>query len=210
MYKTPPQNKSAASTEDFNKRTEKPVPTGGKDKGSTSSVRKSIGELESRLGAAPKNTIATLPTKQNTKTPTANGGDDNQVDRETTQYSNRAQEAKAHLVRIKLLLNSSRNLKNEIKDGIIEAADKLYGMTKNMEQGKGQSIEKEKSGIGKCHELEHELIRKLEQHTEFLTECRTETQRLSEEGKNCKCKIATRDFLENIERIFREKEPLLM
>ncbi|CAG4934308.1 unnamed protein product [Parnassius apollo] len=55
MYKTPPQNKSAASTEDFNKRTEKPVPTGGKDKGSTSSVRKSIGELESRLGAAPKN-----------------------------------------------------------------------------------------------------------------------------------------------------------
>ncbi|CAG4958875.1 unnamed protein product [Parnassius apollo] len=99
MYKTPPQNKSAASTEDFNKRTEKPVPTGGKDKGSTSSVRKSIGELESRLGAAPKNIIATLPTKQNTKTPTANGGDDNQVDRETTQYSNRAQEAKAHLVK---------------------------------------------------------------------------------------------------------------
>ncbi|CAG5030487.1 unnamed protein product [Parnassius apollo] len=183
MYKTPPQNKSAASTEDFNKGTEKPVPTGGKDKGSTSSVRKSIGELESRLGAAPKNIIATLPMKQNTKIPTANEGDDNQLDRETTQYSNRAQEAKAHLVRIKLLLNSSRNLKNEIKDGIIEAADKLYGMTKNMEQGKGQSIEKEKSGIGNCHELFHELIRKLEQHSEFLTECRTETQRLSEEVK---------------------------
>ncbi|CAK1582140.1 unnamed protein product [Parnassius mnemosyne] len=114
----------------------------GKDKGSTSLVRKSASELESRLVATPKNIIAALPTKHITKIAPANVGDDNQVDKETTKYSNRAQEAKAHLVRI-----CSRNLKTEIKDGIIEAADKLYDMTKNVEQGKGYIIETEKSEV---------------------------------------------------------------
>ncbi|CAK1602629.1 unnamed protein product [Parnassius mnemosyne] len=85
MFKTPPQNKSAASTEDSNKRTEKPAPMTGKDKGSTSSVRKSVGELESRLGATPKNIIVALPTKQTAKLPPANVGDDNQVDKEMTK-----------------------------------------------------------------------------------------------------------------------------
>ncbi|CAK1595525.1 unnamed protein product [Parnassius mnemosyne] len=128
MFKTPPQNKTTEILENSIKTTQETESSAGRAKEGTSQVRKSVGELESRLSAAPKTKINTQPTKhksQNKPSP-ASGSKENQVDPETTTYQNKAQEAKAYLVKIKLLLNSSRNLKTELKDKIIEALDKLY------------------------------------------------------------------------------------
>ncbi|CAG4961826.1 unnamed protein product [Parnassius apollo] len=191
MFKTPPQNNSVASKLDPNTDTKKSETSAGKDKGTTSHVRKSVGELESRLGAAPKTKTADLPTKHKSKISPAVECDVNQEEIETTKYLNKAQEAKAHVVKIKLLLNSSRNLKTEIKDKIAEAAEKLYRLTKGAEEVKENTIENDTTKLVRKQDIEFELLKKMEEHSKLLTECRIETQRISEEVKSHRDELIT-------------------
>ncbi|CAG4930255.1 unnamed protein product [Parnassius apollo] len=147
MFKTPPLNKTTVLTDNSVKQTEEIEPSAGRAQEGISQVRKSVGELESRLSAAPKTRTNTQPAKQKSqnKLSPAACSVENQADPETTTYANRAQEAKAYLVKIKLLLNSSRNLKTELKDKIIEAVDKLYRLAKEVGEGKEITLVKESS-----------------------------------------------------------------
>ncbi|CAG5036680.1 unnamed protein product [Parnassius apollo] len=147
MFKTPPLNKTTVLTDNSVKHTEEIESSAGRAQEGISQVRKSVGELESRLSAAPKTRTNTQPTKQKSqnKLSPAACSVENQADPEMTTYANRAQEAKAYLVKIKLLLNSSRNLKTELKDKIIEAVDKLYRLAKEEEEEKEITLVKESS-----------------------------------------------------------------
>ncbi|CAG5008616.1 unnamed protein product [Parnassius apollo] len=183
MFKTPPLNKTTVLTDNSVKHTEEIESSAGRAQEGISQVRKSVGELESRLSAAPKTRTNTQPTKQKSqnKLSPAACSVENQADPEMTTYANRAQEAKAYLVKIKLLLNSSRNLKTELKDKIIEAVDKLYRLAKEEGEEKEITLVKESSIAEKKTEVEHKLIKKLEEHSKLLTEYKIETQRFSEE-----------------------------
>ncbi|CAG5032505.1 unnamed protein product [Parnassius apollo] len=86
---------------------------------------------------------------------------------------------------------SSRNLKTEIKDKIAEAAEKLYRLTKGAEEVKENTIENDTANLVRKQDIELELLQKMEEHSKLLTECRIETQRISEEVKSHRDELIT-------------------
>lgn len=100
---------------------------------SVTNVRKSVGEWESgksdRQSVTPPNkTFTVVPQKPKPK-PTASRRLSVEASGSPPKQpakSDRVAEARACLVRLKVNLSNSRNIKTEIKNAILEAADRLF------------------------------------------------------------------------------------
>lgn len=111
----------------------------GKPKTPTPRVRKSIGEWESgKIEASTRSPTKTLseagPSKpkqlsQDAQKHTLEG----QNPPMQRNYADRTAEARACLSKAKLHLNNSRNLKTDIKTGVVQAIDRLYQLVKEAE-----------------------------------------------------------------------------
>lgn len=105
------------------------------------------------------------------------------------RYANRTTEARACLSRAKNLLNASRNLKKEIKEGMISAVERLFQLVKESESGKvrssGETIEPGKASKDLTPtsdaptELMKQLMEDLRSHNKALEECQQHTRALS-------------------------------
>lgn len=187
-------------------------------------VRRSIGEYEARANVqiSPKRTAGLVKPKTNatsTTTETKPGGNASGLSllfnkskvtgeevaerslRQDTAYDSRTSEARACVMKAKLQMRNSKNLKTEIKNDVIESVDRLYRLVKEAEEGKpyrGKAKEKEgkeekeqenknknqKCGSpdknGKIHSEEKELIKKMEEHAKLLRENKEDMEKLKE------------------------------
>lgn len=180
----------------------------------TSNVRRSIGEWEA--AGSDKSTVSPLttrttqagPAKEKQRRPTSQDTLDTRQSSASprttpkTVYPTRTAEAKYCLITAKQHLTNSRNLKTEIKSGVVTAINRLYALVKELETDlKGKDVEKGDGAKGKqsgkvgddagleqhqkalqAHMTEH--IKKLEENSrkmEVLTEA-LESQRKSMES----------------------------
>lgn len=99
-------------------------------------VRRSIGEIEARTNTArPK---VKSPPKQQlpAKTKPVNIEAEGSPTCKTTKYKSRTTEAKAYLLKAKLQIDKSRNLKSDIKADVLEAVERLYKLVKEAEEAR--------------------------------------------------------------------------
>lgn len=173
------------------------------DRPSTSKVRRSVGEIEARR-VSPKTKKTEQPQEEKPKQkPT--GGTKLVFSQKTTaevksgplkskpsgtdiekspspktptdKYKSRTTEAKACLLRAKLQIDRSRNLKAEIKAEVIEAVERLYALVKEAEVAKPQNAVTHPEP--NCPS-DHSILAKIEQHSKHLNE----NTRMIEELKN--------------------------
>lgn len=88
------------------------------------------------------------------------------------KYKSRTAEAKACLLKAKMYIEKSRNLKTDLKEGVLEAVDRLYKLVKEAEEAR-------ETGIQTTHPItettaqpsdQNGLAAKLEEHARMLTE----------------------------------------
>lgn len=122
-----------------------------------------------------------------------------------SKYANRETEAKAYLQKAKGLLNESRNLRGDIKTGLVQAVDRLYQLVKEAETQIKRHQKSEHEGIGKPEERERKnnkdidsttpqdvsqiammetLMKSLREHSHLVTECKTHTLALTDQIKS--------------------------
>lgn len=182
-------------------------------------VRRSIGEFEARakvqtplMGTSdqPKPAEKTKPRLSPTTTEPKTGASKGKVMgdgsaektlKQGTKYDSRTLEAKACLMKAKLQMKNSRNLKTEIKTDVIEAVDRLFKLVKDAEEGKPYNGKiKEKEGTQERERVrgnetdkdgtpnkdrknevdEKELMKKMEEHGKLLRENKEEMDKLKE------------------------------
>ncbi|XP_072948739.1 uncharacterized protein [Epargyreus clarus] len=157
------------------------------------SSRSSFGEFGARSSMsppAPRGTSSQPVGQSKTKVqPTqvprgaAAGASPTDTPKSPKKYINRMTEAKACLMKAKLHLGNSRNLKTEIKTGVTEAVDRLYALVKEAEEDRaGKSINNEKEVEVMTHPSE--VIQKLEEHAKLLQRNSLDIERLTTALKN--------------------------
>lgn len=124
----------------------------------TSKVRRSIGEWEAvgseKPTTPPSTTRTTLagPAKEKPRQVQSQDGVGMGLSPVSprnppkTTYPNRTAEAKSCLIKAKQHLTNSRNLKTDIKNGVVEAINRLYALVKELE------AEQKVKGVGKAEE----------------------------------------------------------
>lgn len=193
-YRTPPgAGHSKTSTSPKEERSN--LLTGGAgppactDSQTTSNVRRSIGEIEARRSSPrPKKpdqnlkqeekpkvklTAAKLTSSQKVR---ATNLDIETSPKPRTQYKSRTAEAKACLLKAKLQIDKSRNLKTDIKAEVIEAVERLYALVKEAEEAKtpGQSATTDQTDRS-------DLANQLKEHAGLLRESNKKMEELREE-----------------------------
>ncbi|CAK1602602.1 unnamed protein product [Parnassius mnemosyne] len=135
----------------------KPTQSPSKTGSEISKVRRSIDDWESNIDSTPSMTTTTMQAGTAKTKPTVSVLQNSKTTQKVSveihtppkqQYENRTMEAKACLTKGKLHLNASRNTKTEIKNGVVEALDRLYQLVKEAEmelKAKKAKGEKEKS-----------------------------------------------------------------
>lgn len=179
-------------------------------------VRRSIGEWEAgkadsrvKSKTPPTKTIspATAGPKQN-DIPTQGGKPvvrrpsvgDMGVSPPKTKYVSRVSEAKAMLTKAKLHLGNSRNLKSDIKTGVIQALDRLYQLVLEAEKGTArkprvqmrdceqQTGDDLQPNITSQNTLEAaqmgDLIAGMREQNQLIAECKQQTQALADQIKS--------------------------
>lgn len=164
----------------------------------TSGVRRSIGEWEAgkpenrKSLTPPKSAVATGSSKAKPSTlrrlsTEATGSPPGQVD---TKYADRVSEAKACVLKAKLNLGRSGNLKREIKTEVHLAIDRLYQLVKEAEsaktQGKNATEGRENVKEQRTKKEEEnkdnaqELARTMEEHMKLLRESNGKMEELKQ------------------------------
>lgn len=105
-----------------------------------------------------------------------------------SKYKSKTAEAKACLLKVKLQIEKSRNLKTEIKEEILEAVERMYNIVKEAEQGKQVTPETAKTGD------QGELATRLEEHSKLLIENSRKMELLQNELENQKEQMATATY----------------
>lgn len=178
------------------------------EKAGPSVVRRSVGEIEARM---------TTPTNSLTKTPNSAEKQTSKLSHNITEskvgskakastevttmspkqqptYKNRTAEAKACLVKAKLQLANSRNLKTDIKADVLGAIERLYALVKEAEGERVKALDRMKgTGEGRGKEdlqtstppqtqedtrSRANFANKLEEHSRLLQEHREEMAQL--------------------------------
>lgn len=109
------------------------------EKAEPSTVRRSVGEFEARSKTPPKS--QPIPTTSQRLVFEIKGGSKIKATTEAsavspkqpTSYKSKTAEAKSCLLRAKLQLNNSRNLKSDIKADVLNAIERLYALVKEAE-----------------------------------------------------------------------------
>lgn len=152
----------------------------GKSKESTNSVRKSIGEWEAGKPEL-HSKIMTYQAKKSLNSTFTQQITDNKTKSEelTKSYLDRKTIAKQCLIKAKLQLNNSRNIKTEIKEEVIAQLDKLYRLVVEAEtqkvKGKRQENKDQREETIEVIDKEmtmdaRELAKAIHQHTELIRE----------------------------------------
>lgn len=154
---------------------EKPGPSTNK----TTQARRSLGETESKT--RPSNSpqaVVKLPPKVGERKALP-------VKANESVCVNRVAEAKACVVKAKLAINNSRNLKTDIKNDVLEAIDRLFSLVKESEandpKSKGtKAVELREQGVAKmgCERLDRQLLEKIEEQNRLLQENKDEIARI--------------------------------
>lgn len=166
----------------------------------TSNVRRSIGEWEaagSDRPACPPLTIRTTqagPVKE-TQTTTRSKDSDNMGQSPSglrnpsrTSYPSRTAEAKSCLIRAKQYLSNSRNLKTDIKSGVVDAINRLYALVKDSEGELKKGTQKAEEETPRREETAQEGSRRhqetlqaqIDEHTKKLEESSRKMTELTE------------------------------
>lgn len=182
-----------------------------------SNVRKSVGEWESGriddstrsptmmvntapAGPSMPKRVPVLP--QDSKAAARRIPVEGQSSPKQCNYADRTAEARACLNKAKLHLNNSRNLKTDIKAGVVQAIDRLYQLVKEAEagskqRGKEPREEREKVDSSRPEEkvptkdAQNNFLTRLEEHSKLLLES---NQRMDE------LKTAMGKQFDNLER----------
>lgn len=123
------------------------------DKPTTSKVRRSVGEIESRQtspqirkpeqtlqqGEKPKEKQTAVGTKL-THSQKAKATNITFEKSPKPQYKSRTSETKACLLKAKIKIDQSRNLKTDIKTDVLEAVDRLYALVKEAEEARQTGV----------------------------------------------------------------------
>lgn len=132
--------------------------------------------------------------------------------KEKVTFNSRLAEAKSQLMKAKLQIKNSRNLKTEIKNEVISAVERLYQLVKEAEEEKqrghaGKLKEQEKEQTEETEQKGNEksesskLLLKIEEHSQLLKEYKDHTKELNEtikrhqelfEGKATYANVAAR------------------
>lgn len=178
MGRTPPQNASVRTrerTSPIGDRTEGAGPPAVSSRQDTQ-VRRSIGEIEARssLPGISKPTGLQLQTskKQDAVMKPAALLDHKKSPKIPAKYKNKTLEAKACLMKVKMQIEKSRNLKTEIKEEVLEAVDRLYILVKEAELTKQEVTPKTVPPLDQSA-----LANRLEEHSRQLVE---NTRRMEE------------------------------
>ena len=228
--KTGPTQASHANVETTDDNYDPQIPLGQTEKAGpsrlnktfTPNVRRSIDKWE----ASKTETKPRSPTKLKDSSPTAKSSDKiklSQQKREKgnsyniddapgtspkTKYVDRMAEAKACLMSAKLHLGNSRNLKTDIKTGVLKAVERLYELCKEAEKANGRGSktgkqqdkgangggdaggEKEKEVVEAATPntepqtaMMERLIESLREHERLVTECKRHTLALTDQIK---------------------------
>lgn len=183
LFNTPPKSATNTSRDHLVPPNEETKAVAG-----PSGVRKSIGEWEDQSKVKPKPSNkaavvdATKPKQAAVARRQSTGATGSPPP--TTSYPNRAAEAKACLQKAKFLINSSRNLKTDIKDGTISSVDRLYQLFKEAEtmrnassQPKPQQMETGKPELIKEDGI---LLRKIEESNSLIKENKEKLEKITE------------------------------
>lgn len=147
-------------------------------------VRRSIGEIEARIKTPPSLQSINFNSKNGSK----NINFTNTTDREKSpqHFKNKIAEARGCLIKVKTHINNSRNLRTDLKNGILEAVDRLYALVKETEEiGKeGRKLKNNDTSILN-DKVENKILSKLEEHSRVLKQNREEIEKLNETIKRC-------------------------
>lgn len=179
-YRTPTREASPAKAgegsplTDDKERTEKAGPSTNK----TTQVRRSIGEIESKI--RPRNSPPAL-----TKPPSKQGEKKTIAKTNELVPMSRVAEAKACVIRAKLAINNSRNLKTDIKNDVLEAIDRLFSLVKESEANdlkskrtKTPDLERQEKEQISCERLDKQIMEKMEEQNRLIRENKEEIIRI--------------------------------
>ncbi|XP_026321464.1 uncharacterized protein LOC113231118, partial [Hyposmocoma kahamanoa] len=98
----------------------------------------------------------------------------------TIKYKTRTAEAKACLLKAKIQIDKSRNLKSDIKADVLEAVERLYALVKEAEEGRKSTITTHDQ-VQPVHETIHsDLATRIEEHSKHLKEHTKKMEELKE------------------------------
>ncbi|CAK1589381.1 unnamed protein product [Parnassius mnemosyne] len=182
----------------------KPTQSPSKTGSEISKVRRSIDDWESNIDSTPSMTTTTMQAGTAKTKPTVSVLQNSKTTQKVSveihtppkqQYENRTMEAKACLTKGKLHLNASRNTKTEIKNGVVEALDRLYQLVKEAEmelkakKAKGEKEKSEKleletaatdSTFSVISPHQSDLKTRIEEHARLLQETNKKMEELKE------------------------------
>lgn len=167
------------------------------DRQETSNVRRSVGEIESRRVTPPRpKKPEELQLAEKPKQKSTTGGIKitfSQKTRATNvltetspnlpkQYKSRTAEAKACLLKAKIQIDKSRNLKTDIKAEVVEAVERLYVLVKEAEEAKAVRIPTPTKQTEQTEQTDQEnLATQLREHAKLLKESTRKIDELREE-----------------------------
>lgn len=204
-YRTPIKEPKPRTTLSPNEERDKNMtraagPSSDPDRQETSSVRRSVGEIEARRTTPPrpkksdqdlqqaekgksKPTVGTLKLTYPSKSKATNAVTETSP-KPPKQYKSRTAEAKACLLKAKLQIDKSRNLKTDIKAEVIDAVERLYVLVKEAEEAKtvGQSTPTPTQLTERTEQIDQQnLATQLRDHAKLLEENTKQMQELKEE-----------------------------
>lgn len=157
---------------------------------SRASVRKSAGEWEKKAEInRPLNQTYTQPShSQQTKLPLTKTTvqhnlakpTEEQVEEDNHEQSDSIKEGRKWAKIAKQYVGESRNLKTDLKNGILKAIDNLYQIIKNGDQGSGRKKEATVHPITQASQEERNIEKKLEAHGNLLKQHLEEMKTLRE------------------------------
>lgn len=145
-------------------------------------VRRSIGEIEARM-TQPRPKKTEIPKQEPAIKLTQSTLDPNRSPIPSGKYRSRTAEAKACLLKAKIQIEKSRNLKTDIKEDVLEAVERLYKLVKEAEEAKqtGTQIVVQKPKTSPQSSDQSGLTEKLEEHAKQLAENSRRMKELREE-----------------------------
>lgn len=141
-------------------------------------VRRSIGEIEAKTSqpCVKKSVNLYFKKTDHVTKPTIASVDPQKSPKPLTKYKNKTAEAKACLLKVKMQIDKSKNLKTEIKEEVLEAVERLYTIVKEAELAKQAGAPITTQPIDQSI-----LVDRLEEHSKQLTENSRRMEELQKE-----------------------------
>lgn len=197
-YRTPVKDLTkktdSSPKEDGNKKlTEGAGPPTKLEYPTTSKVRRSIGEIESRQRSPRSKKQEPEQPEETTRAKPPTGGQKltfsqkvkvtsgtTEKSPKPVQYKSRTSEAKACLLRAKIKIDQSRNLKTDIKNDVLEAVERLYSLVKEAENANQTEAPSPHPRVSRDPPEHNTFVAQLEEQSALLRENNRKIDELKE------------------------------